>query len=121
MTPRGIRVTGSGTKKTRHDSYYTTAELLPDRAARASDKRRFRGNRKAGGSDHRVPGWQGLGDVIVHFRFIRNHHHAIEKIALVTDAKVAEIFPAIANHFVKAEVRHLEFGAFDEALAWIDC
>jgi hypothetical protein len=69
----------------------------------------------------KFPGWQGLGDVIEHFRFIRNHHHAIDKIALVTDAKVAEIFPAIANHFVKAEVRNFEFGDFDEALPWIDC
>jgi len=57
--------------------------------------------------------------LIGHFRFIRDHHHAIDKIALVTDAKIAEIFPAIANHFVKADVRHFDFDDYDEAIAWI--
>jgi hypothetical protein len=65
------------------------------------------------------PGWESLGDVIEHFRFVRNHHHAIDKVALVTDAKVAEIFPAIVNHFVKAEVRHFDFDDYDAAVAWI--
>lgn len=66
------------------------------------------------------PGWEGLGDVIEHFRFVRNHHHAINKVALVTDAKVAEIFPAIARHFVKAEVRHFDFDDYDAAVTWIE-
>ncbi len=38
------------------------------------------------------PGWKGLGDIIEHFRFVKNHHQVIKKIALVTDAKVGEIF-----------------------------
>lgn len=66
------------------------------------------------------PGWEGPGDVIAHFRFIRNHHRLIKKIALVTDAQIAEIFPVIVDHFVKAEVRHFGFDDFDEAVAWID-
>jgi len=66
------------------------------------------------------PGWEGLGDVIEHFRFVKNHHHAIKKVALVTDAKIAEIFPAIVGHFVKAEVRHFDFNDYDEAVEWID-
>ncbi len=65
------------------------------------------------------PGWESLGDVIAHFRFVRNHHHAINKVALVTDAEVAEIFPSIVKHFVKAEVRHFDFDDYDEAVAWI--
>jgi hypothetical protein len=66
------------------------------------------------------PGWEGLGDVIAHFRFVKNHHRSIKKIALVTDAKIAEIFPVIVDHFVKAEVKHFNFDDFDEAVAWID-
>ena len=66
------------------------------------------------------PGWEGLGDVIAHFRFVRNHHRLIKKIALVTEAKIAEIFPVIVDHFVKAEVKHFDFDDFDEAVAWID-
>ena len=66
------------------------------------------------------PGWEGLGDIIEHFRFIRNHHRMIAKVALVTDARIAEVFPAIVDHFVEAEVRHFDFDDFDKAVAWID-
>jgi hypothetical protein len=66
------------------------------------------------------PGWESLADVIEHFRFIRDHHRSIKKIALVTDAKIAEVFPAIVDHFVKAEVKHFDFDDFAEAVNWID-
>jgi hypothetical protein len=65
------------------------------------------------------PGWEGIGDVIEHFRFVCNHHHAINKVALVTDARLAQIFPAIARHFVEAEVRQFDYDDFDEAVDWI--
>ena len=57
------------------------------------------------------PGWESLGDIIAHFRFV--------KIALVTDAKIAEVFPVIVDHFVKAEVKHFAFNDFDEAVEWV--
>lgn len=65
------------------------------------------------------PGWQGLPDVIAHFRFVKNHHRVIKKVALVTDTKIAEVVPAIVGHFVSAEVKHFDFDRFDEAVAWI--
>jgi len=66
------------------------------------------------------PGWEGFGDMIEHFRFVRNHHKKIRKIALVTDAKVADAFPSVANHFVKAEVKHFDYDDFDDAVDWVD-
>ncbi len=66
------------------------------------------------------PGWKGLGDIIEHFRFVKYHHQLIEKIALVTDAKVGEIFPSIVDHFVKAEVRHFKFGDYEAAVKWVE-
>lgn len=66
------------------------------------------------------PGWEGFGDMVEHFRFVRNHHQQIKKIALVTDAKVADVFPSVANHFVKAEVKHFDYDKFDDALDWVD-
>ena len=65
------------------------------------------------------PGWESFGDMVEHFKFVRSHHQKIEKIALVTDAKVAEFFPKIANHFVKAQVRQFDYDEFDEAVDWI--
>ena len=65
------------------------------------------------------PGWEGLGDLIEHFRFIRDHHRAIDRVALVTDTPLAQVFPAIAGHFVSADVRQFDFDAFADAVAWM--
>ena len=65
------------------------------------------------------PGWKSFGDAVEHFRFVKSHHKHIKKVALVTDAKVAEFFPRIANHFVKARVRHFDFDDFDSAIEWV--
>jgi hypothetical protein len=32
---------------------------------------------------------------------------------------VAEFFPRIANHFVKARVRHFDYDDFDDAIEWV--
>ena len=66
------------------------------------------------------PGWEGLGDVIEHFRFVKNHHRVIKKVALVTDAGVGEIFPSIVGHFVKAEVKHCKLDDNEAAVEWVE-
>jgi len=65
------------------------------------------------------PGWEGLSDVIEHFRFVKNHHQVIKKIALVTDAKIGELVPSIVGHFVKAEVKHFDYDDYDSAVGWV--
>ena len=65
------------------------------------------------------PGWESLGDMIAHFRFVRDHHRAIDKIALVTDTPLAQIFPVIAGHFVSADVRQFDFDDYAAAIAWM--
>ena len=65
------------------------------------------------------PGWETLGDVIGHFRFVKDHHKAIRRVSLATDAKIARVFPSIANHFVEAEVKHFDFDAYEEAVQWV--
>ena len=66
------------------------------------------------------PGWESIGDVIEHFRFVRNHHHALDKVALVTDAKLAQVVPVLVKHFVDADVRQFDYDDFDAARAWVD-
>jgi hypothetical protein len=65
------------------------------------------------------PGWKSFADLVEHFRFVKNHHRAIDRIALVTDTAVAQIFPLIVNHFVSAEVRQFDFDDYDEAVVWM--
>ena len=65
------------------------------------------------------PGWESLGDVIEHFRFVKNHHRAVGRKAMVTDTPLAHIFPAIVGHFVSATVKQFDFDDFDGAVAWM--
>jgi hypothetical protein len=37
------------------------------------------------------PGWDSLGAFIAHLQFVRDHHQAIDKVAIVTDSEVLSI------------------------------
>ncbi len=48
------------------------------------------------------PGWESLGAMAAHFRFVRDHHKKVRKVAVVTDAKLGEVAEKLASHFVAA-------------------
>jgi len=65
------------------------------------------------------PGWDSLGAMAAHFRFIRDHHKRIGKIAIVTDAALGTVAEKLASHFVAATIRHFPAGQTDAAQRWI--
>ena len=65
------------------------------------------------------PGWESLGAMAAHFRFVRDHHRKVKKIAIVTDAKIGELAPKLASHFVAAEIKHFPAGQAQAAQKWI--
>ena len=54
-----------------------------------------------------------------HIKFVKNHHQKIKKIAAVTDGTFLSIMPQVANHFVKAEIKHFDYDDKDAALNWL--
>jgi hypothetical protein len=54
-----------------------------------------------------------------HFRFVRDHHRHIKRIALVTDIALAEVAERLAAHFVSAEIKRFPAGELDAAKRWI--
>jgi hypothetical protein len=52
------------------------------------------------------PGWESLGAMASHFRFVRDHHKHIKKIGVVTDSPLGNVAEHLASHFVAAEIRH---------------
>ena len=68
---------------------------------------------------HEFPGWHDFGALVAHLKFVRDHHRKIEKIALVSDSSVATAIPRIANHFIRAHIRHFDPVREDEAWAWL--
>jgi hypothetical protein len=64
------------------------------------------------------PGWDNLGSLLRHVRFVRDHHRKIRRVALAVDGAAAQIVPALIDHFVQAELK--QFGADDlePAIVW---
>ena len=65
------------------------------------------------------PGWESLGAMSAHLRFVRDHHRHIKKIAVVTDAAMGTLAEKLASHFVSATIRHFPAGQARAAAEWI--
>ena len=65
------------------------------------------------------PGWESLGAMAAHFRFVRDHHKRNRKIGLVTDSALGNVAEQLASHFVSAEIRHFSAGEIEAAKQWV--
>lgn len=66
------------------------------------------------------PGWENFAALLSHLRFVRDHHRAIRRVAVVSDSALLTMGPKIAAHFVSAELRTFDAADRAAALAWID-
>ena len=65
------------------------------------------------------PGWESLGAMAAHFRFVRDHHKHIAKVALVTDSALGNAAEHLASHFVSAEIRHFPSAQLAASKQWV--
>lgn len=65
------------------------------------------------------PGWDSFAGMLAHFKFVKDHHKYLKRVALVTDSRLGDFAEKIAVHFVKAEIRHFEYDDLPEAENWI--
>jgi len=64
------------------------------------------------------PGWENVGSMLHHLRFVRDHHKKVRRVAVAVDGLPADLAPRVAEHFVSAEVRHFGSDDLDGAVAW---
>lgn len=64
------------------------------------------------------PGWENVGSLLRHVRFVRDHHRKVGRVALAADSRLAGLVPHLANHFVQAEVQRFGYDELDPAIAW---
>ena len=64
-------------------------------------------------------GWDSFGAVLAHFRFVREHHKSIKKVALVTDSALGNIAEHLAAHFVSAEIKQFAGKDLETAKQWV--
>lgn len=67
----------------------------------------------------KFPGWDSLGAMAAHMRFVRDHHTKVKKIAIVTDTALGTVAEKLASHFVAATVKRFPGGEVGTARQWI--
>ena len=65
------------------------------------------------------PGWDSLGALVAHLRFVHDHHRHIRKIGVVTDSALGNAAGHLASHFVSAEIKQFPSGQIQAAKQWI--
>ena len=65
------------------------------------------------------PGWESFAAMMEHFKFVRDHHKKIDKVALVTDSKVGDFGERVASHFVSAQIKTFGFHDLERAKSWM--
>ncbi|HVZ21683.1 MAG TPA: STAS/SEC14 domain-containing protein, partial [Vicinamibacterales bacterium] len=64
------------------------------------------------------PGWENLGTLLRHVRFVRDHHRLVRRVALAVDGTVAQMAPVLADHFVQAELKQFSADDLEPAIVW---
>ena len=70
-------------------------------------------------TSRRFPGWEGMGAMLSHLKFVSAHHRKIERVAIVTDSPLGKFADHAVDHFIKAEVRSFEYDRQLDALNWL--
>ena len=65
------------------------------------------------------PGWENLGALAAHVKFVKGHHTKVKKIAAVTDAALGKVAEKLGAVFVDAEIRRFRYGKTNAARTWI--
>ena len=65
------------------------------------------------------PRWDSFRAMGNQFRFVRDHHKRIKKVAVVTDSKMGDVAERLTSRFVSTEIRHFPAGQTQEARQWI--
>ena len=65
------------------------------------------------------PGWDSLGAMASHFRFVRDHHKHIKKVGVVSDSPLGAVAENLASHFVAAKIKHFPAGELEAAKRWV--
>ena len=66
------------------------------------------------------PGWDSFGAFVEHFRFVRDHHRSIKRVAAVTDSRFLKVMPRIAEHFAHPEIKVFDSAEKARALDWLE-
>ena len=104
VTPDGaITVDDIAGFNDRINTYINTHDQVPNLVVHASS----------------LPHWKNFHALAAHFKFIKNHHTIVQKVAIVSDSKLLWLARIFVDHFTGAKVRRFPETAFDDAVGWV--
>jgi len=65
------------------------------------------------------PGWQSVGALFAHLKFVNSVHNKISKIALVTNSPMGTFADRVLDPLMLAKVRKFDYDERDEAMSWL--
>jgi hypothetical protein len=65
------------------------------------------------------PGWQSVGALFAHLKFVNAVHDKISKVALVTNSPMGTFADHILDPLMLAKVRRFDYDERDEAMSWL--
>ncbi|OOG61697.1 hypothetical protein B0E46_16455 [Rhodanobacter sp. B04] len=67
----------------------------------------------------KFPGWQSVGALFAHLKFVNAVHDKIDKIALVTDSPMGTFADHVLDPLMLAKVRKFDDDERDQAMSWL--
>ncbi|MEZ5565001.1 MAG: STAS/SEC14 domain-containing protein [Gammaproteobacteria bacterium] len=67
----------------------------------------------------RFPGWQSIGALFAHLKFVNRIHDKIAKVALVTNSPMGSFADHILDPLMRAKIRSFDYDQNDKAMDWL--
>lgn len=67
----------------------------------------------------RFPGWQSVGALFAHLKFVNRVHDKIGKIALVTNSPLGSFADHVLDPLMLAKIRKFDYDQRDDAMTWL--
>jgi hypothetical protein len=65
------------------------------------------------------PGWDSFAALVSHFKFVKEHHKKITRVALSTNSGVGTFAESVTSHFVNAQIKLFSFQEVEQARNWV--
>jgi hypothetical protein len=67
----------------------------------------------------KFPGWQNVGALFAHLKFVSSVHDKIDRIALVTNSPMGTFADHVLDPLMLAKIRKFDYDQRDEAMRWL--
>lgn len=68
----------------------------------------------------KFPGWKDFNAFKAHIQFVKNHHKKINRIAVATDSKLANVGVALGGFLLAPELKRFPYDQAGQAEKWLE-